>query len=296
MKILVTGGTGVVGSSFLSLFKKRRNNVYAPTREKLDINNKEDIKNNIVSFKPDVIIHFAAFRDAGKAEKERGNKKGIVWQTNVVATKNILKYAKQINAYVIYISTDMVFPGLNDEKGPYKEYSHVADTLRKVSWYGWTKINAESYVKNYNKSAIIRIGNVTMDTLLPRFDYLGKILSLYDEKKLYPIFDDQYITLTYIPTLVNMIEKFILSPQKGIYHIASTNIFTPVKLANYLLKRAREVENVVKVASLADYLKKYPKRYPQYGGLDVKKTQKKYMLRLETWEQIVDRFVKNTRV
>ena len=296
MKILITGGSGIVGSRFLSLFRDEENILYAPSRGKLDITKEKDIKKNILDFRPQIIIHFAAYRDAGKAENERGNKKGLVWKTNVIATKNLLQYAKISKAYFIYISTDMVFSGDKKRKGPYREKALVANRLRDVSWYGWTKINAEKYVKEYKKSAIIRIGNVTMDRLEPAADYVGKMLVLFDEKKLYPLFNDQYLTLTYIPTLVSFIQQLIKSPKKGIYHIASSNLFTPSALADYLLEKCRGVKNIVQTTSINDYLKNYPKRYPQYAGLNTKITEKKFNITSETWQQIVNRFVKNTQV
>jgi dTDP-4-dehydrorhamnose reductase len=91
MRIVVTGGSGVVASSFLSYFNKHDHVIFVPSRLELDVTEKNKIKKYLEIAKPDVILHFAAFRDAGKAELERGNKKGEVWRTNVIGTKNLIK-------------------------------------------------------------------------------------------------------------------------------------------------------------------------------------------------------------
>ena len=49
----------------------------------------------------------------------------------------------------------------------------------------------------------------------------------------------------------------------------------------------------VKKTSLSQFLKtnEYPRRYPQYGGLKVQKTQKELKMKFSSWQEIVDQLV-----
>ena len=62
-------------------------------------------------FKPDVIIHCAAYTKVDQAEID----KEVCYQVNVTGTENMVLAAKESNAKIIYISTDYVFDGEKTE-------------------------------------------------------------------------------------------------------------------------------------------------------------------------------------
>ncbi|MBI3109915.1 hypothetical protein HYZ06_02630, partial [Candidatus Daviesbacteria bacterium] len=74
------------------------------------------------------------------------------------------------------------------------------------------------------------------------------------------------------------------------------NIFTPYKLANYLIEKARGIKNAVKPISIEGFLKDSPIRYPQYGGLKVEKTQKILNLKFLKWEETTEILAKQLQV
>lgn len=59
MKIFLTGGTGMVGRNIIALATKQGHEVYAPSRQELNLASIDDIKQKIESFQPDVVIHSA---------------------------------------------------------------------------------------------------------------------------------------------------------------------------------------------------------------------------------------------
>ncbi|PSW60651.1 GDP-fucose synthetase [Photobacterium kishitanii] len=59
MKIFLTGGTGMVGRNIIALATKQGHEVYAPSRQELNLASIDDIKEKIESFQPDVVIHSA---------------------------------------------------------------------------------------------------------------------------------------------------------------------------------------------------------------------------------------------
>lgn len=311
--ILVTGGAGFIGSNFLKYTaesdnknmkdkrsmqslknfysKKLDYQIISPNHKELNIFKIEQLRKVFSIFKPNVVINFAAHRDANSAEEQRGNLSGSAWRTNVNGVRNLSKICEEYKSFLIHISTDMVFSGKRINPGPYSENDEPEKNLKNLSWYGWTKAEGERIVMKNKKAAIIRIGNVTQPIYDPKLDYVGKILYLFDHGELYPLFHDQHLTLTYVPSVLEAIEVLVLSKQPGIFHIASKNIFTPYKLSKYLIKKARGKTNVLRSISIKECLKKSPNRYPRYGGLSVKKTSKQLQVKLFDWERIVDFYI-----
>ena len=84
-------------------------------KHNVDITDKKKVMNFLVSKKPELVIHAAAYTDVDGAESD----KRACLRINKLGTKNIAEATKKIDATIIYISTDYVFSGL--KKTPYTE-------------------------------------------------------------------------------------------------------------------------------------------------------------------------------
>lgn len=295
-KILLTGGSGLIGSyfkeSYSSIFKDHK--VLSPTHKEMDVTNLNSVKKYFEKNQPQIVIHFAAFRDATLAEKQRGDKAGSVWKVNVEGSRNIVKVCKELKIYLIHISTDYVFSGHHKKPGPYFEKDETNHNSTLLSWYGVTKREAEIAVRDKLRDfAIIRICNITRPLNNPKLDYIGKILWLYDQNKIYPMFNDQLLTLTYIPSLVESIIKLIRLKLSGVFHVSTNDLVIPVDLAQYLIKKAGNKKINIQGISIDNYLRLNPRRYPKNGGLSVGLTQKKLGLDFGSWKDAVDSYVKD---
>lgn len=290
--ILITGGRGFIGSNYYRYAAKDAS-VYitAPPHSELDILDEDTVKRFFDLVHPEVMINFAAFRNANLAEQERGDASGLAWRTNVVGVENISRMCQEYGTFLIHISTDMVFSGRETNKGPYSETTKPESEMNYLSWYGWTKAEAERIISKNTNAAIIRIGNVTQPIYDPTLDYVGKIIYLFDRGKLYPLFHDQHLTLTFIPTLLDIINILIKERKSGVFHAASKDTFTPYKLGEYLIQHARGRTGMVKGVPVNDYLKNSPNRYPKYGGLLAEKTGQQLRIKSLDWEEIVDVFI-----
>lgn len=294
-KILVTGGAGLVGSHFVENYYQDSSNythILSPTKNELDITDQKSVENFFKLHKPDAVIHFAAFTDVSKAEEERNNKKAPCWIINVEGTANLIR-AADYQPYFVHISTDTVFSGLKENPGPYGEDCPTEENPNLLSWYGWTKREAERVVTNNLKnSVILRIANPVRIKYEGKLDYVRKILRLYDTNKLYPMFDDQYLTLTYINEVTESLKILLERRMLGIYHVSSANVFTPYKLASLLIETARGKKGLIKPISLEGFLKDNQSRYPQYGGLKIEKTQSTLNLKFMSWEETIETLTK----
>lgn len=299
MNYLVIGGSGLIGSRFIELTKKN-NKILTPDEEKLDITRKTSVEKYFEenNSKFDVAVNFAAFTDVDGAEKERGDKGGLVWKLNVDGAENVAKACRKHGKFLIQISTDFVFLGTEDNPGPYDEDVQLPDFSEKIGWYGWTKNVAERNVrKACTNSVIIRTAYpFRASPYKQKLDFARNTLDLYDAGKLYPMFSDQKLTPVFIDDLVKALEKIAILKRPGIYHVVTSDVTTPYDFASYLLEKAKGVKGVVQKGSMEEFLKA-PGRTPRprLGGLKSEKTQKILGMKFKTWKQSVDEFVKQLK-
>ena len=142
MKILLTGGSGRLGTELLALLP----GVVAPTSGEMNLNNAEQVLEVVRRERPDVIVHAAAYTNVGAAERERQ----VCWNTNVVGTRNIARAANAVGAKLVHISTDYVFSG---EQGDYREEDTPGPV---VNYYALTKLVAEEAARAATRHLIIR--------------------------------------------------------------------------------------------------------------------------------------------
>lgn len=292
IKILATGSSGLVGSRFFETYKNKYEIVPASFPE-FDMTDLSQVAKILDETKPDFIVNFAAFTDVSLAEDQRNNKEGDCWKINVEGTRNIVK-ALPNGTKLIHISTDMVFPGSKEFPGPYSEDQIPEKDPDKVTWYGFTKGEAERVVQSSlgNEATILRLIYPFSAYFDKKLDYVRKPLSLFDQGKLYPMFTDQQVSVVYVDDVARVLEKIIEKDAKGVFHASSEDTTSPYELTSYVIEKVRGVKNAVKPSSLDDFLKNVgnPVRYPKYGGLKVEKTEKELGIKLGTWKDMVDRF------
>jgi dTDP-4-dehydrorhamnose reductase len=291
MNILITGSSGLVGSHLVEYFKEKNitDTLLLPSSQELDITSSDAVNTYFDIHKPNMVIHYAAYTDVNAAETQKGDEKGAAWKINVSGTENLVHACKKHNAHLTHISTDMVFSGKKEDPGPYKEDHPIEINSSNLTWYGYTKAQAELKTKEYNNVTIIRISYPTRAHYDLKPDHVHKILNAYDAAKPLKLFNDHFLTLTYVNNVSEIINKLIESYKlqvtsyefrSNIFHISSKNIYTPYDLANYLLEKTRRVTGVVQPSSLTEFLKDNPGRYAQYAGLDIT---------FPTWQEIIDK-------
>ena len=149
MKALVTGVKGQLGFDVMKVLEARGYEGVGVDVEDMDITDEAAVKRVIGEVAPDVIVHCAAYTAVDAAE----DNVELCRKINVDGTLNIAKQAKEIDAKMIYISTDYVFNGQGEEPwdpdDPNKEPLNV---------YGQSKYEGELAVINtLDKYYIVRI-------------------------------------------------------------------------------------------------------------------------------------------
>lgn len=209
MKVLVTGAKGQLGVDVVQLFEKKGCEVNGFGREELDITNQHQVNEIILSIKPDVIIHTAAYTQVDLAESEPER----AFLVNGIGTRNVAVAAQKADAKLVYISTDYVFDGTATE--PIDEFQPT----NPQTVYGKSKLAGEQFVKElHNKFFIVRTswvygkhGNNFVKTML-------KLSETMDEIK---VVDDQIGSPTYTVDLAEKIAELCVTEKYGTYHISN---------------------------------------------------------------------------
>ena len=148
MTILVTGGSGSLGSELQKIFPE----CLSPSSNDLDITNKQNIENYLKTHSIDTIIHTAAITSVRSCEE---NKK-LAWNTNVEGTKNLVDSILKLNSKIkfVYVSTACVFDG---HSGMYDE----DDIPYPENFYALTKLLGEIEISHLSNFLIIRTNFVS---------------------------------------------------------------------------------------------------------------------------------------
>ena len=244
-RFLILGGSGLIGSRFTDLVAEEKHII--PKEEELDITDSKIVNTFFEKHKNDfdVCINFAAYTNVDGAEKERNDKNGIVWKLNVDAVKDVAGECKKHNKFLIYLSTDFIFPGTEENPGPYKEDTKLQETMDNIGWYGWTKLMGEKEIaKSGCEHAIVRTAYPFRAAPYElKKDYANGILDLFDQGKLYPLFSDQQLTPVFIDDLVIALEKIAELRKTGVYHVVTSDTTTPFDFGSYLIEKARGKKN-----------------------------------------------------
>lgn len=224
MKFLVTGANGLLGFDISKeLTSRDYNHLLVRNSRDLEITNSNEVDKMIVDYKPDVIIHCAAYTNVNQAEKE--NQKCI--DTNILGTTNIINSSRKIDAKVVYVSSDYVFDGKKD--GPYEE----DDISNPLNEYGKTKYLGELEVLKYDKIFIVRTswlfginGN----------NFVKKMFDLSKTKEEVYVVQEQVGSPTYTVDLAKLIIDMSLTSQYGVYHATNSGYVNRYELAKAIFK------------------------------------------------------------
>jgi len=267
MKLLVTGGSGLLGSKIAELaeneyevfsgYSSHEPEFGEPVR--FDLVNEESVLRALKEVKPDVIVHSAAMTDVDRCEVE----KNLTYAINVKGTELIADFARKNGCFLVYVSTDYVFDG---EKGMYREENDV----NPINYYGFTKLLGERACKSFCIARTCVIYGARPASGKVNFA-LWLVRNLEEGKEVKAI-TDQFVTPTLNTNLAEMILEIVERRIEGVLHLAGATRVSRFEFALEIAKIFGFDESLIKPAKMSEM--KWTAKRPKDSSLDVSKAKK----------------------
>jgi dTDP-4-dehydrorhamnose reductase len=283
LKVLVTGANGQLGHDVIKRLKQGNIECLGTDRDTLDLTNEEQVKKVIRNYNPYIVIHCAAYTAVDKAEDE----KVLCHAVNVLGTRYIVEVCKEVDAKMVYISTDYVFDGEGNK--PYD----VTDKPNPINYYGQTKYEGELEVQNLLDSYfIVRIswvfgshGNNFVKTMLRIAQQMDEIC----------VVNDQIGSPTYTYDLAELLVQMIHTDKYGIYHATNEGYCSWYDFACEIFRQAGIDVKVSPIKSEDFYTKA---KRPKNSRLSKDNLELKDFNKLPKWENSLSSLINilNTKV
>jgi dTDP-4-dehydrorhamnose reductase len=244
--------------------------------DELDITNEASVRDYIAQYKPNVVIHCAAYTAVDKAESEAD----LCVRVNANGTENIAKACREIDAAMLYISTDYVFCG--DDDMPFE----IDSPKSPLSVYGKSKLAGEEAVlRHLGKYYIVRISWVFGKN---GGDFVKTMLRLAESKSEINVVSDQIGSPTFTEDLSVLLCDMAVSEKYGTYHATNEGFCSWADYAEAIM-RISETPCKINPVTTAQYLT--PAKRPGNSRLSKKSLDANGFERLPDWENALERYL-----
>lgn len=306
MKVFVTGVNGQLGHDVMNELNKRGyeglgsdiaecysgvadgSAVTTMPYVSLDITDEEKVKKVIEEYKPDAIVHCAAWTAVDMAEDDDKVKK--VRAINADGTKYIAEACKEIDSKMVYISTDYVFNGQGE-----RPWQPDDKNYEPLNVYGQTKLEGELNVSGIlDKYFIVRIAwvfGLNGKNFIKTMVNVGKS---HDEVR---VVNDQIGTPTYTLDLSVLLVDMIETDKYGYYHATNDDNGEYISWYDFTKEIYRQAGMNTKVipVSTEEYGLSKAKR-PFNSRLDKSKLIENGFKPLPSWKDALGRYLNDAEL
>jgi dTDP-4-dehydrorhamnose reductase len=208
MRLLVTGGAGMLGQDVRAVAIRAGHDVVSLARRDLDITDDDAVRRAVADAAPAAVVNCAAWTDVDGAESAEEAATAV----NGRAAGLLARAAADAGALVVHVSTDYVFPG--DATEPYVESSAVGPRTA----YGRSKLAGEVAVREAApRHAIVRTAWVFGPGGRNFVDTMRRLSAERDELT---VVDDQVGCPTYTGHLAQALVEIAERGLTGTLHVA----------------------------------------------------------------------------
>lgn len=309
MNILVTGANGQLGNEMrilaknsadkylftdvvdaseesIAMLKKLAGNDIATDTVHLDITDFEAIRKMVADNNIDAIVNCAAWTNVDGAEDPE--KYALVEKLNATAPENLAKAMKEVDGWLVQISTDYVF-GKEPYNTPCKEDQKGTPT----GVYGLTKLHGEQMIQATGCNYVI----LRTAWLYSEFgkNFVKTMLNLTATKPQLKVVFDQVGTPTYAYDLaqaINVIlEDYILSlnsqpsafnyPKCGIYHFSNEGVCSWYDFTKMIVEYGGNKDCVIQPCHSDEFPS--PVKRPAFSVLDKTRIKETFKIKIPYW-------------
>lgn len=284
--ILLTGGSGQIGSALRALEWPDGLRLVAPPRSELELAEPSALSRWLEGRHFQGIINCGAFTGVDAAEGQVAQ----AWLVNAVAPAVLAAHAASRQVPIVHVSTDYVFDGCKPT--PYLE----DDPVRPLNVYGAAKEGGEQAVR------VARARHVILRTswvVSPHgSNFVKTMLRLASERPALRIVNDQHGAPTAAQDIAIAIQSILLRQRddvtapSGTYHFAGSGSTTWFGLAEHTLSEAaRHGHPLPALEAIPTSSYPLPAPRPENSRLDCGKIARDYGITPRSWQAAVSDIV-----
>lgn len=277
MRVLVTGVSGQLGYDVARVLAQRGIEYRGTSSKELDITDWAAVEHLMQSYRPDAVIHCAAYTKVDLAEDEPER----CWAVNADGTRNLAAACREIGAKMLYISTDYVFPGTGEQ------FRRTDDPVSPVNTYGRSKLAGELAVQSLLETYfIVRISWVFGKN---GNNFVKTMLRLAETRTELTVVCDQIGSPTYTADLAPLLCDMVQTERYGIYHATNGGTCAWSDFAKAIFELADKQVTVYPIPTSA-----YPTRAvrPLNSRMSKERLHSNGFQELPEWKNALARYLK----
>jgi dTDP-4-dehydrorhamnose reductase len=275
---MVTGGQGLLGSRVCRRLKAAGEEVFAPSREVLDLADGQKVLAFVEETRPDVILNPASMTEVDLCEREPER----AFRDNVRAPVNLAKAAGKVGAHLVHLSTDYVFDG---EAGPYSE----DDLPNPRGVYALTKHMGEQAVRAMGGSfAVARTAVVYGWPAARRPNFGAWLVGALRSGQEVRLFEDQFVSPSLADHVAEMVIELGQRKLTGVWNTAGAETVNRLQFAQALCEVFRFSQKLLIATRLKDARLASPR--PLHSGLKPDKAAAELQAKPLRLAEALDRF------
>jgi len=276
VRLLITGGLGLLGREIARVFEASAG-VRSTDREEWDVTDPAACRREVDGFRPDAVIHCAAWTAVDRAESEPEAARLL----NVEGTRNVARACRARGALIVTFGTDYIFDGASPR--PYRE----EDPANPLSVYGKTKWAAEQALREEGGDHLL-VRTQWMFGPTGR-NFIRTILEKARQGEALRVASDQVGCPTFSRDLAVAVRTLLGARALGTVHFSGEGETSWFGLARYVLERCGLPAALLSPARTRDL--PYPAPRPAYGVLSKEKYRGVTGASPRPWEEAVGEYL-----
>lgn len=280
-KVLIIGSTGMLAFDLIEIFEKDYEIIKA-TRDDFDVSDGLTVERFVKNANPDVVINTAAYHKTEECELNPEKSFAV----NAIGAYNVAKAAADINAKIVFFSTDYVFDGS-------KEFFTESDTPNPLNVYGASKLAGENLTRIANENYyIIRTSWLYGSHESSKgYNFVSLMLEKAKNGEIIKVINDQFGSPTYTYDLALKIKELIgKEALSGVYHITNSGSCSWYEFAKKIFELANLKPNLeeIKSSDRSSNIKR-----PKYSVCVSENLKKQGIENLRLWQEALKEFLIN---
>ncbi len=274
MRIAITGANGQLGKA-LQAQLQAEHTIIALGHAELELGHPSCVE-QLIATGAELVIHPAAYTNVDGCARDPEQ----AFRINGLGTQYVALACRQLNAPLVYISTNEVFDGTATT--PYFEYDRAAP----INAYGRSKWAGEQAVRELlDRFYIARVAWLFGGER----NFVRTILRLAAERSSLALVADEVGSPTYAPDVAAAVAQLIRQPFYGTYHLVNQGSCSRYDFAAEILRLAGRGHVELQPIKLADYTRDSivppytPLKNLAAGALGI---------RLRTWQDALAEYVR----